>query len=106
MVSQPASLRTRTASIAPIVVIPTVVSATVRFPDRWLSRSTAAMPHTAAAAFARIARENEFKPRISVTEGNITMSLMPTHGATLPEAIVETITFGNPYGSERITAVL
>ena len=34
------------------------------------------------------------------------MSLVSTHGATLPEAIVDTMTFGKPYGSARITAVL
>ena len=39
---------------------------------------------------------NGFRPRMSVTEYIMVMSLMSTQGATLPEAIVETITLGKP----------
>ena len=34
------------------------------------------------------------------------MSLISTQGATFPEAIVDTITLGRPYGRARITFVL
>ena len=54
------------------------------------------MPQTAPAALARIFRVTGFRPMMSVTENIMVMSLMSTQGATLPEAMVETITLGKP----------
>ena len=48
---------------------------------------------------------NGLRPMMSVTENIMVMSLVPTHGPTLPDAMVETMILGNPYGSSRITAV-
>ena len=48
---------------------------------------------------------NGFSPMMSVTEYIMVMSRVPTQGATFPDAIVETMIFGKPYGSARITAV-
>ena len=42
---------------------------------------------------------------MSPTENIIVMSEMPTYDEVSPEATVETITFGTPYGRARITAV-
>ena len=39
---------------------------------------------------------NGFSPMMSVTEYIMVMSLVPTHGATFPDAMVETMIFGNP----------
>ena len=64
------------------------------------------MPQTAPAALARIFLVRGFNPRISATENIMVMSLISTQGATFPEAIVETITLGRPYGKARITLVL
>ncbi len=44
-------------------------------------------------------------PFTSITEGIITMSLVPTKPLTSPAASVESITLGNPTGSPRIAAV-
>ena len=44
-------------------------------------------------------------PSASTTDGNITTSLVPTYWDTLPDAIVDTITFGTPIGSARIAGV-
>src|SRR5262249_2339209 len=44
-------------------------------------------------------RMKRFNPMMSVTEYIMVMSRVSTQGATLPEAMVETITFGKPYGS-------
>ena len=41
-----------------------------------------------------------------MTEYIIAMSAGPTYGATLPDATVETITFGRPTGSARIPGVM
>ena len=44
-------------------------------------------------------------PCTSVTEYIMQMSLGPTYGRVSPEAMVETITFGQPTGSARIACV-
>ena len=46
--------------------------------------------------------EIEFNPETSTTEGIMTMSLVPTYCEVLPEATVETMTFGTPIGNARI----
>ena len=51
-------------------------------------------------------RETGLSPRMSVTGNIMVISLMSTNGATFPEAIVETMILGKPYGSDLITAVL
>ena len=104
MVSYPAAWRTSAAFIAPLVVMPTVVIATSGLAAATAS-STSAMPQAAPAALASTLRMNGFSPIISVTEYIIMMSLVPTQGATFPDAIVETMIFGKPYGSARITVV-
>ena len=43
---------------------------------------------------------------MSTTEYISVMSLTSTYGAVLPDAIVDTITFGTPTGSVRIAAVI
>ena len=63
------------------------------------------MPHIDAAAIASIFRITGLRPRMSVTENIIVMSFMPTQCATFPEAIVDTITLGKPYGKARMTLV-
>lgn len=45
-----------------------------------------------------ILRENTFSPRMSDTANIMVMSLMPTNGPTSPEAAVESMTLGKPYG--------
>jgi hypothetical protein len=45
------------------------------------------------------------RPAMSVTACIIVMSVGPTKPATLPEARVETISFGTPTGSARIASV-
>jgi hypothetical protein len=84
--------------------MPTVVMATSGA-DRCSSTSTSAMPQAAPAALASMRRMNGLRPIMSVTENIIVMSLTPTHGPTFPDAIVETMILGNPYGSSRMTAV-
>ena len=44
-------------------------------------------------------------PATSTTDAIIAMSTAPTYGATSPDAMVETISFGRPIGSARIAAV-
>ena len=51
-------------------------------------------------------RDNGFRPAISTTEYISVMSLTSTYGAVLPDAIVDTISFGTPTGSVRIAAVI
>jgi hypothetical protein len=96
IVCSPAASSTSTAFIAPSVVMPTVVTATRVVPPVSISTPVEAMPQTAPAAFARIFRVTGFRPMMSATENIIVMSRMSTQGATFPEAIVETITLGNP----------
>ena len=86
--------------------MPTVVTATSGLSPVSSETSTLAIPQTAPTAFARIFFVNGFSPRMSVTENIMVMSLMSTHGPTFPDAIVDTMTLGNPYGSARITSVL
>jgi hypothetical protein len=68
---------------------------------RATASSTSAMPQAAPAALASTLRMNGFSPMISVTEYIIIiiMWLVPTQGATFPDAIVETMIFGKPYGA-------
>ena len=75
--------------------MPTVVIATSGLPFAGGS-STSAMPQAAPAALARMRRMNGFSPMMSVTEYIMVMSLVPTQGATLPDAMVETMIFGKP----------
>ncbi len=57
------------------------------------------MPQMAPAAFAKTRRDTRLRPDTSTTEYIIVMSLTSTYGATLPDAIVDTISFGRPTGS-------
>ena len=61
-----------------------------------------AIPKTAPAASARILRVTRFKER-SPMEEIMTISLAPTNCLTWPEAMMETITLGNPMGRDRMT---
>ena len=63
------------------------------------------MPHIAPTALPKTWRESRFRPATSTTEYIIVMSLTPTYGATSPEAMVETITLGNPTGNSRMAVV-
>jgi hypothetical protein len=54
------------------------------------------MPHAAPAALARIFRVSGFRPRMSLTENIIVMSLMSTKAEVSPDATVETMIFGKP----------
>ena len=85
------------------VVTPNIVAA-----RRGRSRAAAAgvcrqpsatMPAIAPAALARIRRDNGFSPAMSTTEYISVMSLTSTYGVVLPDAIVDTISFGTPTGS-------
>ena len=67
---------------------------------------TSTIPQIAPAALARMRRDSGFRPAMSTTEYISVMSLTSTYGAVLPEAIVETMTFGTPTGSVRIAAVI
>src|SRR3989442_11293902 len=79
--------------------MPTVVMATSGLPFS-CATSTSAMPQAAPAALARMRRMNGFSPMMSVTEYIIVMSLVPTQGATFPEAIAETMILGNPFAHD------
>jgi len=41
-------------------------------------------------------RMKGLRPMMSVTEYIMVMSLVPTHGPTFPDAMVETMIFGKP----------
>jgi hypothetical protein len=47
----------------------------------------------------------ELSPATSTIEGIMTMSLVPTYCDTLPEAMVDTMTFGTPIGKARMPGV-
>ena len=64
------------------------------------------MPQIAPAALARMRRDSGFSPAMSTTEYISVTSFTSTYGAVLPDAIVDTITFGTPTGSVRIAAVI
>ena len=55
-------------------------------------------PEIAPAALERMTRDRRLSPAISVTEGSIMRSAVPTYGATLPDRTVETRSFGTPSG--------
>jgi uncharacterized membrane-anchored protein len=57
------------------------------------------MPQMAPAALAKTRRDTRLRPDTSTTEYIIVMSLTSTYGATLPDAMVDTISFGIPTGS-------
>ena len=61
------------------------------------------MPCAAPAAFASSRRVNVFTPSRSATENIIVTSFTSTYDDTSPDATVDTMTFGNPYGSVRST---
>ena len=64
------------------------------------------MPTIAPAACVKTRREMRFKPATSTTDGNNTMSLVPTYGRTSPPATVDTQTLGTPVGSARMAAAM
>ena len=59
----------------------------------------------AMAPLRNTSRVMVLSPAISHTELSIKMSRFPTKGRVKPDAIVEIMTLGIPYGSVRITAV-
>ena len=63
------------------------------------------MPTMALAALVKMRLEISLRPSASTTEGIMMMSLVPTYWATLPEAMVETITLGTPTGRARMAGV-
>lgn len=70
-------------------------------------RCALAIPATAAAAFAKIARSSSFDPATSTTKYIVVMSGSPrrTSGPVSPLATVDTSNLGKPIGSaSRITA--
>jgi hypothetical protein len=63
------------------------------------------IPPIAPAALAKMRRDRRFKPETSTTECIIVMSLTPTYGPTLPEAMVDTMSLGMPTGSAFMAVV-
>ncbi len=99
-----ASSSSRTA-VTQGVVTPNIVMAIVGFSPAegtgcWI------MPAMAWAALPSTRRETALRPATSTTGYIIRMSLVPTYGATLPLAIVETMTLGSPIGRARMAGVI
>src|ERR1700728_2878600 len=94
----------RRAAVTQGVVTPNMVAAIAGW-SLMAAGSVVTMPQIAPAALLRILRETRFKPAMSTTEGIMQISFMPTYGLVSPEASVETINFGKPYGSARMAAV-
>ena len=88
------------------VVTPNIVRPIAGRSDALAGTGLRTIPAIALAALPRTWREIRFRPATSVTEYIIAMSAGPTYGATLPDATVETITFGRPTGSARIPGVM